>query len=1010
MSWLERHNPEIDWKTGEVKMTRCPEECGKQWRPVQGKLGWEKQKEEEERREKKEKKKKWKKGKTVEVRKVAEEWEIWDEEEEVAKPEAEAKKLVPEKFHEWIKVFGKKQLERMPTRKLWDHAIDVKEGFVPRKGKVYPLSREEREEVREFVKEQLQKGYIRPSKSPQMAPVFFVGKKNGKKRMVQDYQYLNEWTVKNNYPLPLISDVLENIGTKKVFTKMDLRWGYNNVRIKEGDEWKAAFTTPEGSFEPTVMFFGLTNSPATFQAMMNELLRDLTDTGKVAVFIDDVIVGTETEEEHDELVAEVIRRLEENDLYVKPEKCKWKVREVEFLGVVIGPEGIKMEKEKVKGVLEWPTLKCVKDVQKFLGLANYYCRFIEGFATVARPLHDMVKKDKKWEWTEKQEEAFRELKKRFTEEPVLAAPDLDKKMRMEVDASDYVTGGVLSMECRDGLWRPVAFLFKSLNETERNYEIHDKEMLAIIRGLEAWRHLLEGTQYKFEIWTDHKNLEYFMKVQKLNQRQARWALYLSRFDFTLKHVAGSKMGKADGLSRRADWKVGTDKDNEDQIFIKDQWICNIYEVVVEGPEVEIVEKIRKARSKDEDIVRVVEEMKKVGVKELRGNEWKIEGDLVLKEGKVYVPKDEELRAEVIQLHHDVLAAGHGGRWKMVELATRNYWWLGVTRDVGKYVERCNLCQRMKNRTEELVGKLKLSEVPQKTWSHLTVDFITKLPVVAEKDAILVVCHRLSKMTHFVATMKGTSTEGLARLFRDNVWKLHGLPESVVSDRGPQFAAELTKELNRMLGIKTKLSTAFHPQTDGQTERMNQELEQYLWFFIEHRQKDWPERLAMAEFMVNNKVHTATKVSLFMANYGKEMRMGGDIRKRGKVENATEFVERMKKVHEEAEAALRKTQEEMKRYADGERKETEVWKKGDQVLLSTKDLVFKERLSKKLTERYMGPYAIEEVVSSNAVKLRLPSSMRIHLVVNVSRIVRYKEQVKGQRKEEGKLIEVEGVEE
>ena len=214
------------------------------------------------------------------------------------------------------------------------------------------VKRREREEIREFVKEQLRKGYIRPSKSLQTALVFFVGKKDSKKRMVQDYRYLNEWTIKNNYPLPLISDVLENIGTKKLFTKMDLRWGYNNVRIKEGDEWKAAFTTPEGSFEPTVMFFGLTNSPATFQAMMNELLRDLINTGKIVVFIDDVIVGTETEEGHDELVAEVVKRLEENDLYVKPEKCKWKVREVEFLGVVIEPEGIKMEKEKVKGVLE----------------------------------------------------------------------------------------------------------------------------------------------------------------------------------------------------------------------------------------------------------------------------------------------------------------------------------------------------------------------------------------------------------------------------------------------------------------------------------------------------------------------------------------------------------------------------------------------------------------------------------------------------------------------------------
>ena len=326
------------------------------------------------------------------------------------------------------------------------------------------------------------------------------------------------------------------------------------------------------------------------------------------------------------------------------------------------------------------------------------------------------------------------------------------------------------------------------------------------------------------------------------------------------------------------------------------------------------------------------------------------------------------------------------------------------------MEGCDLCQRIKNRTEGMAGKLKLGKVPERPWTHLTVDFITKLPVVAGKDAILVVCDRLSKMTHFVATTEGTSVEGLARLFWDNVWKLHGLPESVVSDRGPQFAAELTKELNRMLGIETRLSTAFHPQTDGQTEQMNQELEQYLRLFVEHRQKDWPEWLASAEFAVNNKAHTATKVLPFMANYRRKLRMGGDIRKKGKVESATEFVERMKKIHEEAEAALKRTQEEMKKYANHNRKETEKWVKGDRVLLSTKDLVFKERPTRKLMERYVGPYVIEEVVLSNVVKLQLLSSMKIHPVINVSQIVQYKEQIEGQKKEKGKLVEVEGVKE
>ena len=261
----------------------------------------------------------------------------------------------------------------MPTRKLQDHTIDIKEEFVPRKGKVYSLLREEREEVHEFILQQLRNKYIRPLKLPQMALVFFVGKKNRKKQMVQDYRYLNKWTVKNNYSLPLISDIVENIGTKKVFMKMDLWWRYNNVRIKKRDEQKVAFITLEKSFKLTVMFFGLTNSPATFQTITNEILQDPINTGKVVSFINNIIIETEEEEGYDELMEEIMKRLAENNLYVKPEKYKQKIKEVGFLKVVIGPERIKMEEEKMKRVLDQLTLKYVKDIQKFLGLANYYC-------------------------------------------------------------------------------------------------------------------------------------------------------------------------------------------------------------------------------------------------------------------------------------------------------------------------------------------------------------------------------------------------------------------------------------------------------------------------------------------------------------------------------------------------------------------------------------------------------------------------------------------------------------
>jgi len=403
------------------------------------------------------------------------------------------------------------------------------------------------------------------------------------------------------------------------------------VRIKEGDEWKAAFTTHVGSYELVVMFFRMTNSPATFQGMMNKILRDMINKGKVAAFVDNVLIGTEMEEGHDEIVEEVLRRLEENDLYVKPEKSAWKVQKVNFLGVVMGQGKIEMEEDKVAGVLNWPVPKTVRDVRKFLGLANYYRQFVKDFAKLARPLNNLMRKDERWKWEKQQQKAFEQLKMVFTSRPLLVAPDLDKEFRVEADASNFAMRGVLSIKCEDNKWRLVAYISKSLNETERNYEIHDKEMLAVIQCLKAWRHFLEGTRSKFKVWTDHKNLEYFMSNQKLNHRQVRWALYLSRFDFVLKHISGSKMGKADGLSKRPDWEVGVEKDNEEQTLVKKEWLeekrVRKAEVIIEG--VDLLDKVRKCEIKDNEVVKAVEEMKRAGVKILRDEEWRQEDGLIV---------------------------------------------------------------------------------------------------------------------------------------------------------------------------------------------------------------------------------------------------------------------------------------------------------------------------------------------------------------------------------------------
>jgi hypothetical protein len=380
------------------------------------------------------------------------------------------------------------------------------------------------------------------------APVFFVKKKDGSLRLVQDYRKLNEMTVKNKYPLPLISELVNQLRGAKYFTKLDVRWGFNNVRIKEGDEWKAAFRTNRGLYEPLVMFFGLTNSPATFQTMMNDIFADMISEGVVVVYLDDILIFTKDLEEHRKITRRVLQRLEENELFLREEKCEFEKTEIEYLGLIISEDHVGMDPVKVAGVAEWPEPTNRREVQSFLGFANFYRRFIQDFSKHARPLFDLTRKDTSWTWGELQQSAFRKIKELVTSAPVLTLPADDQPFRVEADSSDFATGAVLSqLSSEDGKWHPVAYYSKSLSETERNYEIHDKEMLAIIRALEEWRHFLEGAKHQFEIWTDHKNLEYFMSAKKLNRRQARWSLTLARFDFLMHHRPGKSMGKSDAL-------------------------------------------------------------------------------------------------------------------------------------------------------------------------------------------------------------------------------------------------------------------------------------------------------------------------------------------------------------------------------------------------------------------------------------------------------------------------------
>lgn len=382
--------------------------------------------------------------------------------------------MVPEAYRSFSKVFSEWESERLPAHKPWDHAIGLEPGAPATiRTKVYVMSPSEQEELDRFLEENLCKGYIQPSKSPMASPVFFMKKKDGKLRFVQDYRRLNEHTIKNRYPLPLVADIVSRLQGAQYFTKFDVRWGYNNVRIKAGDEWKAAFTTNWGLFEPNVMFFRLTNSPATFQALMNSIFSDLITEGKVAVYLDDILIFTVDLNEHRKITKEVLRRLEENDLYLRPEKCEFEKEEMEYLGLIVERGRVRMDPVKVQAVKDWPAPNNLREVRAFLGFANFYRRFIKGFAKTAQPLNDLTKKDVPFTWEEAQQCAFDKLHTAFISEPILTLWEPNRPTRIEVDALGIATGGALLQKLDDGLWHPVAFQSASMIEAERNYEIYN---------------------------------------------------------------------------------------------------------------------------------------------------------------------------------------------------------------------------------------------------------------------------------------------------------------------------------------------------------------------------------------------------------------------------------------------------------------------------------------------------------------------------------------------------------
>ena len=883
---------------------------------------------------------------------------------------------LPMELRSYADVFSKASAEILPQHRKYDISIDIQDGKKVPWGPIYSLSEPELKVLREYLDENLAKGFIRPSTSPAGAALFFVKKKSGELRPVVDYRGLNAISIKNRYPLPLIHEMLTRFSKAKVFSKIDLRGAYNLVRIRKGDEWKTAFRCRYGHFEYCVMPFGLTNAPAVFQYLMNDVLYDYLDVFCV-VYLDDILIYSSTPEEHIAHVCKVLQRLRDNALYAKLEKCIFLVKSVEFLGYVISDTGIEMDPKRVSSISSWPVPASIKEVQSFLGFVNFYRTFIPNYSKTILPILKLLKKDSRFDWNKLCSESFQNLKNSFKSSSILVHADTSKRFIVETDASDFALGGVLSQYHGDTL-RPVAFYSRKLSPAKINYEIYDKELLAIVVCFYQWRALLLSNPDPVSVYTDHKNLLYFSSARKLNRRQARWSLFLCDFNFELLYRPGKEGGKPDALSRRADYQLkpgDVQVEGQNQVLLPQEKFL-IGSTRKHESELSFLDKIKIDQSEDEFLRKLAE-----------GKDFTLEDDCLMFRGRIVIPNSKKI--EVLKLCHDSKLAGHHGVRKTFQLISKTYWWPSYRKDCKSYVESCHICSRAKANRRKPAGLLQSLPCPPRPWYSISMDMITHLPEVNGKNSILVVVDRFTKMSHFVPCSETMTSAQLADIFFENIVRLHGLPSDIVSDRGSIFVSQFWSSLAKNLNISRNLSTAYHPQSDGQTERINQCLEQYLRIYSDYLQVNWVRNLPYAELSYNMAYHDSIKMSPFYANYGFDPPL--DLSSQLISESPTTVKDYLHTVQENIgiiKEELKLASESAEHQANKKRR-YEDFGIGDRVFLNRKN-IRTTRPCIKLDWKNLGPFEIVDKISPTAYKLKLPSSMsRLHDVFHISLLSKVK---------------------
>ena len=843
----------------------------------------------------------------------------------------------------------------------------------------------------EHISKLLESGVIRHSTSPYGSPALLVKKKDGETRFVIDYRRLNAITIKDRYPMPRLDETIESFYGAKYFTTLDMMSGYHQIEIAEEDRAKTAFTSEFGHYEFNRMPFGLCNAPATFQRMMNHILRT-TNNICTMVYLDDIIIFSKSFQQHLKDIETVFGLLSEANFKLKVKKCFFCCAEVEFLGHIITSKGTKCDPKKLSAIKNYPVPKDAMRVRSFLGLANYYRKFVQNFADKAHPLTKLTGKKAQFQWSEAEQSAFDTLKEALITSPILCFPDFSREFIIHTDASGYGVGAVLGQvhnvngkECEV----VIAYYSKHLKPTQQAWGVTEREAYAIILAIETFRPYLYGR--RFTVITDHKPLEWLMSLSKPNHRLLRWSLQVQEYDIAIGYRPGAIHQNADCLSRipinnvsvTQEWKRLQESDDfckfAQKAITDSQGTRNL---VLENSQGLLIANEAEDENTQTEVDR---DEQATNTRSKRKRFTLLPGQLVgTKRGQIIVPK-EKIR-EVLKRYHDHKLAGHLGVTKtLIRIRTR-FFWPKMERDIVEYVTSCDICQKRKANTNTR-APLKPIPVVHRVWQRVAMDIIGKVTKSNNGNEYILSIVEYETRYAKAFAMPDSESSTIAKIFRDHILLEHGVPSQLLTDQGRNLTDGVMRELCNLVGVKKIQTTAYHPQTDGLVEKFNGTLGNMLSAYASNQPDNWDEYLKFAVFAYNTSVHTSTKDTPHYLLYGNDplepFDLAEPMRNRILEGHCNIFNQQWREARDLARLHLQQAQDSQKWFYDKLASKATQFAEGDLVLLRER-----EKGLGKFHFRWDGPYQIIEKLSDLTFAIRKEGSLTDQ-VVHANRIRKYK---------------------